>query len=164
MNLELVAALDQNRAIGVDNQMPWHLPDDLAHFKRLTLGKTVLMGRKTFLSIGRPLPKRRNIVLTRDPSFLADGAEVVHSLEMALALEPNQMVIGGGEIYTLTLPLAAKLHLTLVQTQIQRADAFFPVWGDDWLETTRTHHPSDERHAFGFDFVTLEKPQTKNGA
>jgi dihydrofolate reductase len=158
MNLELVAALDQNRAIGVGNQMPWHLPDDLAHFKRLTLDKTVLMGRKTFLSIGRPLPKRRNIVLTRDMDFHADGIEVVHSLKAALNLEPNPMVIGGGEIYALTLPLASTLHLTLVQTQIQNADAFFPDWSStDWLETTRTHHPSDERHAFGFDFVRLER-------
>jgi dihydrofolate reductase len=160
MNLELVAALDQNRAIGVGNQMPWHLPDDLAHFKRLTLDKTVLMGRKTFLSIGKPLPKRRNIVLTRDANFRADGVETVHSLEAALMLEPNQMVIGGGEIYALTLPLASTLHLTLVHTQIAHADAFFPAWDStDWLETARTHHPSDERHAFGFDFVTLTKSE-----
>lgn len=158
MNLELVAALDQNRAIGVGNAMPWHLPDDLAHFKRLTLGKTVLMGRKTFLSIGRPLPKRRNLVLTRDPSFHAEGIEILPSLDAALQLEPNLMIIGGGEIYTLALALANTLHLTLVQTQIPHADAFFPAWDSaNWLETTRQHHPSDERHVFGFDWVTLKR-------
>ncbi|MFN3266013.1 MAG: dihydrofolate reductase [Deinococcales bacterium] len=156
--LELVAALDRNRAIGAANRMPWHLPDDLAHFKRLTLGRTVLMGRKTFLSIGRPLPKRRNLVLTRDSHFEAKGIEVLPSLEAALQLEPNPVIIGGGEIYALTLPLASTLHLTFVHTQIPHADAFFPVWDEpDWLETTRQHHPKDERHAYDFDWVMLER-------
>ena len=110
MNLEMIAAIDSNLAIGFGNAMPWHLPDDLKYFKRATLDKTVLMGRKTFLSIGRALPKRRNLVLTRDPEFTADDIEIVHSLQAALALEPNLMVIGGGEIYTLALPLASAMH------------------------------------------------------
>lgn len=138
--------------------MPWHLPDDLAHFKRLTVGQTVLMGRKTFLSIGRALPKRRNIVLTRDSSFEAAGVEVVYSLEEAMLLEPNPVVMGGGEIYTLCLPLAQTLHLTFVQTQIPDADAFFPKYNPlEWQEVSRQHHPADERHAFAFDWVSLER-------
>lgn len=160
MNLELVAALDLNRAISVDGNLPWHLPDDLKHFKRLTIGKTVLMGRKTFQSIGRPLPKRRNLVLTRNLGYTTPTAEVVHSLTEALELEPNLMVIGGGEIYALTLPLAHKMHLSLVQTRVSNADAFFPKWeATEWQEVSRMQHASDELHKFSFDFVSFDRLQ-----
>ncbi len=152
----MIAALDEARAIGRAGGLPWRLPDDLKRFKALTLGKTVLMGRKTFESIGRPLPQRRNLVLTRDSSFAASGVEVVHDLQDAL--EDDLFVIGGGEIYALALPLATTLELTLVQTVIPDADAFFPAWDDaDWLEKRREHHAKDERHAHAFDFVTLER-------
>ena len=152
----MIAAIDEARAIGRAGELPWRLPDDLKHFKALTLEKTVLMGRKTFESIGRPLPQRRNIVLTRDSSFAADGVEVVHDLQDAL--EDDLFVIGGGEIYALALPLATTLELTLVQTVIPDADAFFPAWdGADWLEVRREHHGKDERHAQAFDFVTLKR-------
>ncbi len=161
MNLELVAALDLNNAIGFNNAMPWHLPDDLKFFKQITLDKTVLMGRKTFLSIGRPLPKRRNIILTRDTGFNAAGIEVVHHLEEALALEPNLMVIGGGEVYSLALPHAAKLHLTFVNTRVASADVFFPSWNAlEWQETSRVAHGIDEKHAFNFEWVTLERKKS----
>jgi dihydrofolate reductase len=156
--IALVAAMDKNRAIGRAGALPWHLPDDLKHFKALTLGKTVLMGRKTFQSIGRPLPKRRNVVLTKDPSFGAEGIEVVHSLDDALLLDEEIMVIGGGEVYALFLPLATHLHLTLVDTTIPDADTFFPEWNPaQWRETHREFHPADKHHLFSFNFVDLER-------
>jgi dihydrofolate reductase len=156
--IALIAAMDKNRAISRAGALPWHLPDDLKHFKALTLGKTVLMGRKTFQSIGRPLPKRRNVVLTKDPSFGAEGVEVVHSLDDALLLDEEIMVIGGGEVYALFLPLATHLHLTLVDTAIPDADTFFPEWNPaEWRETHREFHPADERHLFAFSFVDLER-------
>lgn len=156
--IALVVAMDKNRAIGRGGALPWHLPDDLKRFRALTLGKTVLMGRKTFESIGRPLPQRRNVVLTRDPTFGGDGLEVVHSLEEALKLDDELMVIGGGEVYTLFLPLATHLHLTLVDTVVPDADAFFPQWDSTgWRETYRAVHPPDERHPFAFSYVDLER-------
>jgi dihydrofolate reductase len=154
----LVAAMDKNRAIGRGGALPWHLPDDLKRFKRLTLGKTVLTGRKTFQSIGRPLPGRRNLVLTRDISFRPEGVELVHSVEDALKLDSEIMVIGGGEVYALTLPIATQMHLTLVDTAISDADAFFPAWSSlEWRETLREFHPADPRHAFAFSYVDLER-------
>lgn len=156
--IALVVAMDKNRAIGRAGALPWHLPDDLKHFKALTLGKTVLMGRKTFQSIGRPLPKRRNVALTKDPNFRSEGVEVVHSLDDALLLDEEIMVIGGGEVYALFLPLATHLHLTLVDTAIPDADTFFPEWNPaQWRETHREFHPADERHLFAFSFVDLER-------
>ena len=152
----MVAALDETRAIGRGGELPWRLPDDLKRFKALTRDHAVLMGRKTYASIGRPLPQRRNLVLTRDSSFAASGVEVVHDLQDALT--DDLMVIGGGEIYALALPLARTLELTLVQTVIPDADAFFPAWDSaDWQEVRREHHGIDERHAYTFDFVTLER-------
>jgi dihydrofolate reductase len=154
----LVAAMDKNRAIGRGGALPWHLPDDLKRFKRLTLGKTVLMGRKTFQSIGRPLPGRRNLILTRDVSFRPEGVELVHSVEDALKLDSEIMVIGGGEVYALTLPIATQMHLTLVDAVIWDADAFFPDWSSlEWRETLREFHPADPRHAFAFSYVDLER-------
>lgn len=154
----LVAAMDKNRAIGRAGALPWHLPDDLKRFKALTLGKTILMGRKTFESIGRPLPKRRNLVLSRDPSFLAEGVEVVQSLAEGLALDSEMAVIGGGEIYGLALPFATQLNLTFVDTLVPDADAFFPefILGQ-WRETYREFHPADERHSLSFSWVDLER-------
>ncbi|HSN00705.1 MAG TPA: dihydrofolate reductase, partial [Rudaea sp.] len=149
-------ALDRNRAIGRDGAMPWHLPDDLKRFKALTLGKPVLMGRKTALAIGRALPGRRNLVLTRAGVAPFADQESAASLDAAVAAvgAAELMVIGGGEVYALALPRATRLHLTQIDCAVEDADAFFP--NVDWLrwrETSRTHHMADARHAFAFDFV-----------
>jgi dihydrofolate reductase len=154
--IALIAAMDRDRAIGKDGGMPWHLPDDLRRFKALTLGHSVLMGRRTAEAIGRALPGRRNLVLTRQSTAPHAGQEAVHSLDEAIALAGEQelMVIGGGEIYALALPRATLLHLTLVDMRVDGADAFFPAFDPaDWRETARQHHPADARHAFAFDFV-----------
>jgi dihydrofolate reductase len=127
MSVALIAAVDSKLAIGKAGALPWHIPEDLVHFKRLTLHQTILMGRKTYDSIGRALPKRRNLVLTRDPHFSAPGVELVHTMEQAIALAENCLwVIGGGEIYALALPFANRIELTRVDLTIDNADAFFP--------------------------------------
>lgn len=154
----LVAAMDRNRAIGVDGKLPWHLPDDLKRFKALTLGKPILMGRRTAQSLGRALPGRRNLVLTRDSRAPYAGMETVATLDEALqrAADVELMVIGGGEAYRLALPLAARLELTEVDTRLMRADTWFPEWhAADWVEVHRERRPADAGHAHGFSFVTL---------
>jgi dihydrofolate reductase len=124
----LIAAMDQKRAIGKAGTLPWHLPEDLAHFKRLTMNQTILMGRKTFDSIGKALPKRRNLVLTRNPEFNAPNAERIACITQALALAIDALwVIGGEEIYKLALPFATRLEITQIDTLIKDADAFFPA-------------------------------------
>jgi dihydrofolate reductase len=157
--LSLIAALDRHNAIGKGNALPWHLPDDLKRFKALTLGKPVLMGRKTAESLGRALPKRRNLVLTRGGSVPFGGMQAVASLDEAIALAAGELcVIGGGEIYALALPRAARLHLTHVEARVDGADAFFPRFdADDWRETARSAHPADAAHAFAFAFVDYER-------
>lgn len=159
-DLALVVAFDRNRAIGRAGDMPWHLPDDLARFKRLTLGKPVLMGRKTALSIGRALPGRRNLVLSRSGDAPFATQETVRSIDAALAIagDAELMVIGGGEIYALALPLATKLHLTEVGTAADDADTWFPAFDrSQWREVSREHHAADARHAHAFDFVDYER-------
>ena len=155
--LTLVAALDRRGAIGVGNALPWHLPDDFRHFKAITLGKPLLMGRRTAESLGRALPGRRNLVLTRSGRVPFEGMEPVGSLaaaRQAVAGADELMVIGGGEIYALALPQAARLWLTEVDTTVAQADAFVPPFErGDWIERARTHHPADVRHAFAFDIV-----------
>lgn len=154
-SVRLIAALDRRRAIGRAGAMPWHLPDDLRRFKQLTLGKPVLMGRRTAESIGRALAGRRNLVLTRGAAPFP-GQEPVASLQAALARcgDGELAVIGGGEVYALTLPLATHLHLTHVDVSCADADTFFPeVDFSRWLETARTHHPADAHHALAFEFV-----------
>jgi len=160
--LSLIAALDRHNAIGKGNALPWHLPDDLKRFKALTLGKPVLMGRKTAESLGRALPKRRNLVLTRGGSVPFDGMQAVASLDEAIALAAGEAgelcVIGGGEIYALALPRATWLHLTHVDARVDGADAFFPRFdARDWRETARSAHPADAAHAFAFAFVDYER-------
>jgi dihydrofolate reductase len=160
--LSLVAALDENNAIGKGGALPWHLPDDLKRFKQLTLGKPVLMGRKTAESIGRPLPGRLNLILTRSQiaPFHADNVVCVRSTDEALARAgpSDVMVIGGGEVYRQTIDLAERLHLTHVDTIVQGADAFFPIVSPTrWRETSRRHHPADAKHAFSFSFVDYER-------
>jgi dihydrofolate reductase len=152
----LIAALDRNYAIGRAGAMPWHLPDDLKRFKQLTWAKPVLMGRKTALAIGRGLPGRRNLVLTRGGSAPFAGQEPIASLDAAIAAAgaDELCVIGGGEVYALALPYATLLHLTWIDTLAQDADAFFPRFdAREWNEVERTPHAADARHEFAFDFV-----------
>lgn len=154
--ITLIAALDRNRAIGFAGAMPWHLSDDLKRFKAITLGKPVLMGRKTAIAIGRPLPGRANLVLTRAGTAPFDGQIAVHSLDEAIAHAAGAelCVIGGGEVYALALPRATHLHLTEIDTAIPDADTHFPAFErNDWRETAREHHPADAKHALAFDFV-----------
>jgi len=158
--LSLLAALDRNRAIGRDGAMPWHLPDDLKRFKQLTLSKPVLMGRKTALAIGRPLPGRRNFVLTHSGAVPFAGQEAVASLDAAIAAAGavELCVIGGGEVYALALPRATRLHLTWIDTAAENADAFFPNFdARQWRETSRVAHAADARHEFAFAFVDYER-------
>ncbi|MGY4517029.1 dihydrofolate reductase [Lysobacter sp. HA18] len=163
MRISLVVAYDRNRAIGVDNQLPWHLPDDLKRFKALTIGKPILMGRLTAESLGRALPGRRNIVLTRSGRAPFDGMHAVTSIDAALELARGDgatelAVIGGRGVFEATLPIATTLHLTLVDTAVPRADAYFPEFdAGQWREVAREHHPADAKHAFAFDFVDLER-------
>lgn len=152
----LIAALDRDYAIGRGNELPWKLPDDLKRFKALTLGKPVLMGRKTAESLGRALPGRRNLVLTRSRRVAFDGMETVASLDAAIeaAAGDDLMVIGGGEIYALALPFATQMFLTQVDTRVGDADAFFPRFdAGEWNIVQRESHPSDAKHLFAFEFV-----------
>jgi dihydrofolate reductase len=155
--LALVAALDRNGAIGRGNALPWHLPDDLKRFKALTLGHPVLMGRRTAESIGRALPGRRNLVMTRGSAAPFAGQEALTSLDAlraSVGAQDTVFVIGGGEIYALALPQAARLYLTHVDTVVDDADAFFPHFDAcDWQVASRAAHPADARHAHAFEFV-----------
>jgi dihydrofolate reductase len=156
MRLSLVAALDRHFAIGRAGHMPGQLPDDLRRFRQLTLGKPVLMGRKTALAIGRPLPGRRNLVLTRRGVAPFAGQVAVASVAVAIdaARGADLMVIGGGEVYALTLPLATDLNLTWIDTVAEKPDAFFPRFDPaGWLETARAQHASDAKHEYSFTFV-----------
>jgi len=160
VRLSLVAALDRNFAIGRGNALPWHLPADLKRFKALTLGKPLLMGRRTAESLGRALPGRRNLVLTRSGQVPFAGMEAVASLGDALDLvfDAGELcVIGGGEVYALCLPRATHLHLTHVDTTVADADAFFPRFDPaEWRVVTREAHAADAKHAFAFEFVDYE--------
>ena len=159
MQLKLIFARASNGIIGQHNALPWHLPDDLKRFKALTLGQPVLMGRKTAQSLGRALPKRRNLVLTRGGHVPFDGMEAVASIDDANALAAADgaealCVIGGGEVYALALPLATHMRLTLVDTVVEGADAFFPRFdAGTWREISREPHAADAAHAFAFEFV-----------
>jgi len=162
MKLSLIAALDIHHGIGRDNDLPWKLPDDLKRFKALTVGKPILMGRRTAQSLGRALPGRLNLVLTRSGQVPFEGMQAVASIEQALAAAGDAgaeelCVIGGGEIYRLAMDQATDLHLTWVDTTVP-ADTHFPaVDPARWVEVAREHHAADERHAFAFDFVDYRR-------
>ena len=159
MIISMIAAMADNRIIGKDNQMPWHLPADFAWFKRCTMGKPVIMGRKTYESIGRPLPGRLNIVISRDASLVIEGVTSVTSIQQALdaAGEVEEaMIIGGGAIYTECLPIADKLYITHIEAQIE-GDTQFPDWGKDFKETYSEVFQADEKNAYSMRFTILEK-------
>ncbi|KAA2283708.1 dihydrofolate reductase [Arenimonas fontis] len=160
--MALVAALDRRHGIGRGNALPWHLPDDLKRFKALTLGKPLLMGRRTAESLGRALPGRENLVLTRSGRVPFAAMRAVASLEEALALAAGRglMVIGGGEVYALALSRATHLHLTHVDTVVTDADVFFPAFDPSaWRVLRRERHAADARHAFAFEFVDYGRAQ-----
>ena len=161
MLLTAVVAATENNVIGRDNGMPWHLPADLQHFKAVTLGSPVLMGRKTFEAIGRPLPGRRNLVLTRSPAFSVPGIEVVHSLDDAVGLAgdvPELMIIGGAALYELALPRTQRVHLTRLHMTLD-GDAHFPDLPESqWREVSRSEcRLADERNACDMTFLVLER-------
>lgn len=159
MRLSLIAALDRHGAIGRGNALPWHLPDDLKRFKALTFGKPILMGRRTAESLGRALPGRRNLVLTRSGQAPFEGMDAVGSIDEARRIAEAEgatelPVIGGGEVYTLCLPHAARMHLTHVDTIVEDADAFFPAFEPaEWRVIAREAHAADAKHAFAFEFI-----------
>ena len=157
--ISLVVAMDEGDVIGRDGALPWRLPEDLRHFRRLTLGKTVLMGRKTWQSLGKPLEGRRNWVLSRDPAFRPVGAEVFATLNQALAAHPGGelVVIGGAELYRQVLPRARTIHLTRVHARVD-GDTTFPDWSpSDFRRTAVEHHAADDRHPHAYSFITLER-------
>lgn len=163
--LSLIVAAGENNEIGKAGKMPWHLPADLRHFKTVTLGKPVIMGRRTFESIGKPLPERRNIVVTRDQKWRTAGCEVAHSLPEALVMaagEPEIMLIGGGQLYREAVPRAQRIYLTRVHAEFN-ADTFFPTLDmAQWREIAREAHPADERNAYACSFLVLERKMSRN--
>lgn len=162
MRLSIVVAMDDNRLIGSKNQLPWHLPADLAYFKKLTTGKSILMGRKTYDSIGRPLPNRRNIVITRNSNISIPGCEVVSSIDHALELtkeDPEVMVIGGASLCEQLLPKINRLYITKIDGVFE-GDVFFPKYDDfNWLEVSCESHPKDNSNAYSYKFIVLDRVQ-----
>lgn len=160
MIISLIVAMSENGVIGRGGGLPWHLPKDLQHFKRITVDHTVIMGRKTFEEVKRPLANRRNVVISRSPGFRPHGVTVVPSLEEALALgatETEVFVIGGGEIFRLALPRADRLYLTIVHAQLA-GDTYFPAFDSAaWALDDEERHGADEKHAFGFTFRTYSR-------
>ena len=167
MKMSLIVAVSRNGVIGVDNQLPWHLPDDLQYFKSVTMGKPLVMGRKTFDSIGRPLPGRTNIVLTRDASWSAPGVEVATTLDDALSLARKActdsgvdevMVIGGEQIYRMTMVVADRLYVTEVDAEIA-GDAFFPAIDNQQWQRIHVKLP-EVTGSYGYQFVVLDRRET----
>lgn len=160
MSINLIVAMARNRVIGIGNKMPWKLPADFAWFKRHTLGHPVVMGRKTFESIGKPLPGRRNLVISRNRDWRADGCEVFHTLDAALAsCTPNEQVfvIGGATLYNEVLPHADRVYLTEVDVTVDGDTVFPALTAGQWHERSREHHPADEKNAYAMDWVILER-------
>ncbi len=159
MIISIVVAIAENHAIGKDNKLLWYLPNDLKHFKTITSGHTVIMGRKTYDSVGKPLPNRRNIVITRQHIDIA-GCEVVNSLQEALALcktEEEVFIVGGAEIYRQAIPITNKIYLTIVHQNFE-GDTYFPEIEENiWVETEREDYQPDEKNKLAYSFITLER-------
>ena len=159
MTVTIVVAIAENYAIGKNNQLLWHMPADLKHFKRITSGHTVIMGRKTYDSVGKPLPNRRNIIITRQ-DITIPGCEVVKSVEEALKLCSNEeevFIVGGAEIYKLAMSKTDRIYLTIIHHSFD-ADSFFPeINYTAWKEVSREDHPADEKHKYAYSFITLER-------
>ena len=152
--------MDRNQLIGNNNQLPWHLPADFVHFKAVTMGKPIVMGRKTFESIGKPLPGRRNIVLSRNPEAIFEGVDCVGSFSQAVSLVADVeelMVIGGSAVYEMLLPEVDRMYLTFVEAEFS-GDAWFPEFDkNQWIEAEVVVRPADEKNVYDCRFVTLEK-------
>lgn len=164
MTISIIAAMSDNRVLGKDNDLVWHLPDDMKHFKKTTSGHAVIMGRKTFESFGKPLKNRENIIITRKKNYDTKGAEVVNSVDNALKLagkmeDKEIFIIGGGEIYKQTIPYTDRIYLTIVHHEFD-GDTFFPELDlSEWQEKERKFHNPDERHLYPFTILILEKKQ-----
>ena len=160
MDITLIVAMASNRVIGANNAMPWHLSDDLRRFRALTMGHPILMGRKTQEAIGRPLPGRRNLVMSRDPHLKISGCETVQNLDALRDAIPHGarlFVIGGAELYRLFLPVADRIELTLIHRDFE-GDTFFPEYAEsEWKETQREDHPLDPELSFAWSYLTLER-------
>lgn len=165
MTLSAIAACSKNRAIGKNNELPWHLPADMKYFMRTTKGHHVIMGRNTFESLGSPLKNRVNVVVTRDPYYAASGTVVVHSIQEAIdfatkAGEKEAFIIGGAHIYEQTLPLLDLLYLTEIHTDVEDADAFFPeIDQDEWQVVTSDTHKPDDRNLYKYTFKVYKKKE-----
>jgi dihydrofolate reductase len=159
MTVSIIVAIGENNAIGKNNQLLWHLPADLRHFKNITSGHTIIMGRKTFDSVGKPLPNRRNIVVTRQ-DIKIEGCEVVKSIDEAIALckgEDEVFIGGGAEIYRLAMAKTDRIYLTIVH-EVFDADTFFPeINFSEWVETAHEDHQPDEKNKLSYSFITLER-------
>jgi dihydrofolate reductase len=160
MKLSLIAAVSRNNVIGKDNKMPWHLPADLQFFKTTTLGKPIIMGRKTWESLGRILPGRRHIVVTRNKDYTAEGVEIIHSTDAALKQASNvdeAVIIGGAHLYEEMLPLTDRLYLTEIDAEFE-GDTFFPEWNKEvWEVVSSETHPADEKNSFPYRFVVYDR-------
>lgn len=165
MKIALIAAMSKNRVIGINNDLPWHLPDDMKYFMESTKGHVVIMGRKNFDSLPpkfKPLPNRTNVILTRQEDYEVADCVVFNKMTDAYAYAEEQgekelFVIGGGQIYQMAIDRADVIYLTEIDADIENGEVFFPEMGDEWEETSRRHHPADERHQYAFDFVKYEK-------
>ena len=160
MSISLIVAASTNNVIGSDGELPWHLPDDLRNFKRLTIGKPIVMGRKTHESIGRPLPDRRNVVISRNLGYEASGCDVVASPAAAMALlndAEEVMIIGGGQIYAAFLPLADRIHLTRVHTEADGDVTFPDLDENEWALHSSVAHDADATHRYAFDVLCFER-------
>jgi dihydrofolate reductase len=157
--VRIIVAKSKNGVIGNSNKLIWHLPADLINFKKITTGHPIVMGRKTYQSIGRPLPNRRNIIITRDKDFNADGCDVVNSIEEALLLTNSDcFIIGGGDIYKQAIPLTQKIYLTLIDSDFE-GDTFFPELDVNWFLSSEQNFCSDEKNTYNYSFLTYERYQ-----
>jgi len=165
MTKSIIVAKAENHVIGQDNRLPWHLPKDMQHFKRTTMGHHVIMGRKTFASIKKPLPGRKLIIMTRTPNYCVEGCTVVQDITAALAVaeqagETEVLIAGGATVYQATLALADKIYLTEIRVCLG-GDTFFPmINANEWEAISRIHHPADARHLYAYDFVELVRKST----
>jgi dihydrofolate reductase len=160
MKISIVVAMAADGVIGRDNQLPWHLPADLKHFKQTTMGKPILMGRKTWESIGRPLPGRTSIVITRDRTYTAEGCVVVNSIDAAMAAAAGQdevMVIGGADLYRQLLPRADTIYLTRVHEAFDGDTRFPEISNSEWHEVARSDYEADEKNHHDYSFIRLER-------
>jgi len=157
--IAFVVAVDRNKVIGKDGGLPWRLPDDMRHVRAVTMGKPLIMGRRTYDSIGHPLPGRTNIVLTRDPAFRPEGVLVASSPEEALRLAgeaPEIIVFGGAQVFKEVLPMVDRLYLTAVEAVVQ-GDTYFDMGIDDWRVVTNERHEADDRHKYAFNISVLDR-------